>query len=107
MLVVLWIALAIAVVAPTWGLVRAVRAGLRAWRDFRELSRSAAAALAELTRRLEHFAERTGAAPAHARELEQHGARLRLSLARLAVLRAAVDEATDVPRRLTALYPRK
>jgi len=107
MLVVLWIALGIAVVAPTWGLVRAVRAGLGAWRDFRELSRSAAAALAELTGRLEHFAERTGAAPAHARELEQNGARLRLSLARLAVLRAAVDEATDVPRRLTALYPRK
>src|SRR5437588_270901 len=39
MLGVLWNALEIAVVAPTWGLVRAVRAGLGAWRDFRQLSR--------------------------------------------------------------------
>ena len=33
--------------------------------------------------------------------------RFEVSLARLRVLRAALDEATDVPGRLVALYPRK
>ena len=49
MLVLVWIALGIAVVASTAGFVVAVRAGLRAWRAFRGSMRAASDALAELT----------------------------------------------------------
>ena len=63
--------------------------------------------IADITQGLERFAERAGSTPAHAPQLERSRAKLRLSLARLAVLRAAVDEATDMAGRFTALYPRK
>jgi hypothetical protein len=106
-LVVLWIALGIAVVASTAAFVSAVRAGLGAWRDFRGLSRALSAALGDLTARLESFADRTAATPARGAELETSSKRLRVSLARLAVLRSAVDEATDAARRVTVFYPRK
>ena len=107
MLVLVWISLAIAVVASTAAFVAAIRAGMRAWRDFRGFGRATAAALADLTQRLERFAEHAGSVPAHGPQLERSRAKLSLSLARLAVLRAAVDEATDVTGRFTALYPRK
>ena len=106
-LVVLWIALGIAVVASGAAFVSAVREGLQAWRAFRGLSRGLSAALADLTVRLERFADRAAATPAHAPELEASSGRLRASLARLAVLRAAVDEATDAAGRVTVFYPRK
>jgi hypothetical protein len=106
-LVVLWIALGLAVVVSGAAFVSAVRAGLRAWRAFRGLSRGLSAALADLTVRLERFAGRVAATPAHAPELAASRARLETSLARLAVLRAAVDEATGAARRVTVFYPRK
>ena len=106
-LVVLWIALGVAVVASGAAFVSAVRAGLQAWRAFRGLSRGLSAALADLTVRLERFADRAAATPAHAPELEASSGRLRASLARLAVLRAAVDGATDAAGRVTVFYPRK
>src|SRR5919204_417621 len=60
-LVVLWIALGIAVVASGAAFVSAVRAGLQAWRAFRGASRSLSGALADLTVRLERFADRAAA----------------------------------------------
>ena len=107
MLVVLWVAVAVGVVAPTWALVGAVRAGLGAWREYRGASSELSVALHDLTRRLERFSDRVAATPAHAPELEASRRRLDASLARLAVLRAAVDEANDAARRVTVFYPRK
>jgi hypothetical protein len=106
-LVVLWIALGVAVVASAVGFVSAVRAGLQAWRAFRGLSRALSAALGDLTVRLERFADRVGSTPAHAPELDASRRRLDASLTRLAVLRATVDEATDAAGRVTVFYPRK
>jgi len=40
-------------------------------------------------------------------ELNESLGRLRVTLARFAVLRAALDEATDAVTRVTAVYPRK
>jgi hypothetical protein len=40
-------------------------------------------------------------------ELDESLGRLRITLARFAVLRAALDEATDAFTRVTAVYPRK
>ena len=104
MLVLVWIALGIAVVASTAGFVVAVRAGLRAWRAFRGSMRAASAALADLTEKLERLARST---PTHGPQLERSRARLSVSLARIAVLRSALDEATDVAAPLRLFYPKK
>ena len=107
MLVLVWIALALAVLAPAAAFVFALRAGLRAWRDFRSLSRGVSAGLADLTGRLERFADRLSSTPTHADELEKSLERLRVSRARVAVLQTAVDEAADAVGRITVFYPRK
>jgi hypothetical protein len=106
-LVLVWIALALAVVAPAVALVSAARAGLRTWCDFRRLSRAAGAALSDLADRLERFAETAARTPKQGDDLQASLERLRLSRARLAVLRTAVDEATDAAGRVTVFYPRK
>src|SRR2546423_8869827 len=104
MLVLVWIALGIAVVAVTAGLVVAGRAGLAAWRAFRGSMRAASDALADLSGRLERLAD---SAPTHGPQLERSRARLDVSLARFAILRSALDEATDAVAPLRLLYPRK
>jgi hypothetical protein len=104
MLVLVWIALGIGVVAATAGLVVAARAGLHAWRAFRGSLRAASDALAELSTKLERLAD---SAPTHGPQLQKSSARLSTSLARFAVLRSALDEATDAVAPLRLLYPRK
>jgi len=107
MLVVLWVALAVAVVAPAWAAVSAGRSAAQAWRAFRSFRRSFASATAEVVTKLERFADRAASTPAHGRDLETSHERLQASLARLAVLRAAADEASAAVGRVTILYPRK
>jgi len=104
MLVLIWVALGIGLVAATAGLVVAARAGLHAWRAFSGAARAASDALAELTTKLERLAD---SAPTHGPQLERSRARLETSLARFAVLRSALDEATDAVAPLRLLYPRK
>ena len=104
MLILVWIALGVGVVAAAAGLFVAARAGLEAWRAFRGSMRAAADALADLTAKLERLA---ASAPTHGPQLEQSRARLETSLARFAVLRSALDEATDAVAPLRLLYPRK
>jgi hypothetical protein len=103
-LVLVWIALGIAVVASTAGLVVAARSGLRAWRAFRGLTRAVSEALGDLSRKLERLA---GSMPTHAPKLQRSRTRLDASLARFAVLRSAIDEAQDAVSPLTLFYPRK
>jgi ABC-type transporter Mla subunit MlaD len=104
MLVLVWIALGVGVAAATAGLVVAVRAGLHAWRSFRGSMRAASDALADLSAKLERLAD---SAPTHGSQLQKSSARLSTSLARFAVLRSALDEATDAVAPLRLLYPRK
>jgi hypothetical protein len=76
------------------------------WRALKRLRRELAAALGELADR----ADRTGTIAeqiAKRPELGQSLGRLRLSLARFAVLRQALDEVDDSLTRVTAVYPRK
>jgi hypothetical protein len=103
MLVLVWIALGVGVTAATAGLVVAARAGLHAWRAFRSM-RAASDALADLSAKLERLAD---SAPTHGPQLERSRGRLEISLARFAVLRSALDEATDAVAPLRLLYPRK
>jgi hypothetical protein len=104
MLVLVWVALGVGVVAATVGLVVAARAGLHAWRAFRGAASAGSDALAELSTKLERLAAST---PTHGPQLERSRARLETSLARFAVLRSALDEATDAVAPLRLLYPRK
>ncbi len=85
--------------------VLAVRAR-RAWRDVRDVRRDVVRRLAELGAKGEATAEMVAAAGDNA-EVEQSLGRLRVSLARLAVLRAALDEARVTFGRVTAVVPRK
>ncbi len=78
---------------------------LQAWRAFKEARRDSAAALAELGAKGEQTAEKA-AASGDTAELRESVARLRVSLAQLAVLRAAVDEVEDVAGNVTAVVPR-
>jgi len=75
---------------------------LQGWRDFKRLRRHVFRDLDRLFARVETFAEKATDV-ADTSRLETSFARLRESLARLAVLRAALDEATA----FTALIPRK
>jgi hypothetical protein len=104
MLVLVWIALGVAVVALAAGFVVALRAGLDAWRAFRGSLGAASEALGDLGVRLERLAR---SMPTHGPQLERSRARLDVSLARFAVLRSAIDEARDTVSPLTILYPRK
>jgi hypothetical protein len=104
MLVLVWIALGVFVVASTAGLVVAARAGLGAWRTFRGAARAASDELADLSSKLERLAD---SAPTHGSQLERSRAGLEVSLARFAILRSALDEATDAVAPLRLLYPRK
>jgi hypothetical protein len=106
-LIPVWIALAIAVVAVAGAGVSAGRAALAAWRDLRRFSGAASTGLGDLGDRLERLSERAERTPGRRGDLDRSLARLRGSLAELAVLRSALDEATGAAGRLTALYPRK
>src|SRR5947209_7521752 len=104
MLVLVWIALGLGVAAAAAGFVVAARAGLGAWRSFRSAASAASDALADLTRKLERLAD---SAPTHGPQLERSSGQLKVSLARFALLRSALDEATDVVAPFRLLYPRK
>ena len=79
---------------------------LRALRDLKRLRRHVFKELDRLAELGEATAEKAAQATDTAR-LERSLSRLRVALARLAVLRSAADEAEDSLGRLTAVYPRK
>jgi ethanolamine ammonia-lyase small subunit len=79
---------------------------LQAWRAFKRLRRHTAKELDRLAQLTEEMADNAASATESPR-LNESLARLRLTLARFAVLRAAVDEATDTFGRFAAVYPRK
>lgn len=95
-------ALIVSALAVTGALVLLAVRLLKGWRDVKRLRRHVFRDLDRLFARVETFAEKAAAASDTSR-LESAFARLRHSLARLAVLRDAFDEATA----LTALIPRK
>ena len=79
---------------------------LQGWRTLKRFRRH----LAKELGRLADAGERTAEAAARATDttdLDQSLSRLRVTLARFAVLREAIDEATGAVGRFTAVYPRK
>ena len=88
-------------------LVVLTRRGLRTWRSLRAFTASAEQALDAVNASAAQ-AETHGTALAAATErLEQAQARLKRSLAELAVLRAAANEVSTTVSRVRGLVPRK
>jgi hypothetical protein len=101
-----WGSLILAALAVSAALALLARRVLRAWRDVKDARRDVVRRLDELAAKVETTAEKVAAAGETA-ELQESVGRLRLSLAQLEVLRAAVSETQDTVGRVTAYLPRK
>jgi hypothetical protein len=102
----IYAALALGFSAVAAGLVFVGVRVLEAWRAFKRLRRH----LGRELERLADLEERTAESAARAldtSELDARLRRLRVALARFAVLREAIDEATGTFGRFAAVYPRK
>jgi len=105
-----WAIWAAFVGASVMGIAALVLLALRtrdAWREFENTRRGLVDGLDGFAAKAETTADRIEAAGDETAELQESLGRLRVSLARLAVLRAAMDEADDTFRRFTAVLPRK
>ena len=103
---VIYAALAVGFLAAAAGLVFLAVRLLEAWRAFKRLRRH----LGRELDRLDDLGESTTESAARATdtsELDGSLARLRVALARFALLREAIDEATGTFGRFAAVYPRK
>jgi hypothetical protein len=101
-----WIALAVGVFAAFFAFGRAVVEALGAWRSYKRLRRGLGRSLYELEMTAGRLAENAAQARPSP-ELERSLSRLNGSIARLNVLRRAIDDVTDVVGSVTAVYPRK
>src|SRR5262245_4074803 len=103
----LWIALAVFLVALTLGafhLFRRVRAFMRTFSRFGEVADET---LRSLTRSLDALARSSESFNSSQPQLEASIARLRRSIAQASVLLAAVQDVRASVMRLAAVYPRK
>ena len=101
-----WAALLLAALAGGAGLALLGLRTRRAWRDVRDTRRELLGRLDDFARKAEAVSEKLAAAGDTA-ELQGSLERLRVSLAQLAVLRAALDEAQGTVGRVSAYLPRK
>jgi hypothetical protein len=101
-----WSALIAGALAGVAGLVLLGMRARDGWSAFKETRRSVVRQVDDLVLMAEETADKVLTA-GETTELSESVGRLRLSLARLAVLRAAIDEAQDVFDRFTAVVPRK
>jgi hypothetical protein len=103
----LWLSLAVSVVATTASAVHATRRGLETFRAVKSLGRDASDGLARIEASAARIEEHLAAAAESGSRLDAELAQLRRSRAQLNVLRSAIDEARDSLGRVTAVYPRK
>jgi hypothetical protein len=102
-----WTALILAFLAGIAALALVVVRVLQAWRDLKRTRRRSVRRLDEFAAKAEATADRLATA-GDTIELQESVARLRISLARLAVLRNALDEAAaDTVDRVAVFVPRK
>ena len=103
----IWAALIIVVVTGISALTLLVRRSLTAWRAFKDIGGQILRRLDEFTAKAEEVADKIAAADSGTAEAQESLARLRVSLARLAVLRDAIDEVDRLFGRVAAELPRK
>ena len=107
MLILVWIALAFAVLASVLAAVFAFKRMRMAWRGLRSLRQETVASLQRITQTAADVAEKATRVSDRTAELDQALARLQESRRRLGIL---TDELADVQAsvgRITAFYPRK
>ena len=102
-----WIALLVVLVALTAGSVYVFLRLRSLWRALKSFSSALDGTVRDLTGALEGLARNAEAFGSDTPKLQASLERLRHSLARAAVLRAALEDARDAFGRLTAVYPRK
>jgi hypothetical protein len=103
----LWIALFVLLFASTAGAVYVFLRFRGLWRTLKSLGSATDVTVGGLTGSMERLAANAEAFGAETPKLNASLERLRRSLARAAVLRAALRDAQDAFGRLTAVYPRK
>jgi hypothetical protein len=102
-----WIALGFLLVALITSVLLAFRSALRLWRNARTFSRTAQAALDDVTQSTAAAEEHSASLAANQERLGKATEHLQFSLAQLAVLRAAADEARANFDRLRRVVPSK
>jgi hypothetical protein len=102
----IWAALVLGTVAGIAALAVLVVRSLEAWRTFKQTRGAVVCGLDEFAAQAEAVAAKVAAADDTA-ELQESVGRLRVSLARLDVLRAALDEVDDTVGRATVYLPHK
>ena len=102
----IWAALIVAAAAGMAALVLLVARSLTAWRALTQTRRAVVGGLDELAARAQAVVDRLSAGTDTA-ELQESLGRLRISLARLAVLRAAIAEADEAFGRFIVVAPHK
>ena len=102
-----WIGLLVLLFASTAGVVHVFLRARLAWRTLRSFGPALDGTVRDLTQSLDRLAGNAQSMGSGKPQLDASVKRLERSLARLQVLRAAVDEARDSVQRLTAVYPRK
>ncbi len=102
-----WIALFVLLLSLTAGSVYLFLRALKLWRTLKIFGSALDGVVRELTGSLERLSGSAEAFGSGTPKLQASLERLRHSLARGAVLRAAVDDVRDAFGRLAAVYPRK
>ena len=103
----IWAALILVASAGIATLTLLVLQSLKVWHAVEDTRHAIVGRLDDFTAKAEAIAERIAAADNGAAELQESLVRLRVSLARLAVLRGAIDEVDHSVARVAAVVPRK
>jgi hypothetical protein len=102
-----WGALIFAFLAGIAALVLLVRRSREAFREFDRTHETVGREVGEVATRAEAATARAETVAGDTSELQESLERLRVSLAQLSVLTAALDEVDDMVGRVTAVIPRK
>ena len=102
-----WLCLAFLILVTTTSLISIFRAGLRLWRTFRSFGKAVDGTVAEMTASAERLAAAAAALGSDVPRLDAARERLRVTLARYAVLRTAVNDVQVAIAGVTTFYPRK
>jgi hypothetical protein len=103
----IWAALILVTVAGVAALTLLVRRSLEAWRAFKDTGATLLRRLDDFTAKAEEVADKVAAADDGTIEVQESLGRLRISLARLAVLREAIGDVDHMFGRVAAEVPRK
>jgi hypothetical protein len=103
----IWAALILVALAGTTALTLLVLRSRAVWRAFKDTNGAILRRLDDFTATAEEVADKVAAVDDGTAELQASLERLRISLARLAVLRAAIDEVDHMFGGVAAALPRK